>query len=313
LSEEAWALLEAYGWRNVRELRNVLDASWPSAATATRSVLRRSSFPRRVAESERWPWGRANRESRRARGDRERAPDPQRQSVRSGAEPRRHEADDPPLQDQEARHPPRSTAPTARRPRPAPRRHLPDRTCRSLLSSWRPKLNGRFSTTRRVRACRRPPEELSMVQELMKGLSITLSHFFKKPVTLQYPEQRMTMFPRFRGLHELHRYANGLERCVCCGLCARFARRTPSHGRREQRTERYSAGGATPSAMRSTCSAASSALLRACRRTPSSSDTTALRRFARRVRLLQGAAPRPHRDDPLPRNRPRTLMRRRAG
>jgi len=58
------------------------------------------------------------------------------------------------------------------------------------------------------------------IPELMKGLSITLSHFFKKPVTLRYPEQRMEMYPRFRGLHELHRYENGLERCVCCGLCA---------------------------------------------------------------------------------------------
>src|SRR5260370_1186159 len=59
-----------------------------------------------------------------------------------------------------------------------------------------------------------------MVAELMKGLSITLSHFFKKPVTLKYPDVKMTMYPRFRGLHELHRYENGLERCVCCGLCA---------------------------------------------------------------------------------------------
>ena len=59
-----------------------------------------------------------------------------------------------------------------------------------------------------------------MVSELMKGLSITLTHFFKKPVTIKYPEVRMTMYPRFRGLHELHRYENGLERCVCCGLCA---------------------------------------------------------------------------------------------
>jgi NADH-quinone oxidoreductase subunit I len=59
-----------------------------------------------------------------------------------------------------------------------------------------------------------------MVSELMKGLSITLSHFFKKPVTLKYPDVKMAMYPRFRGLHELHRYENGLERCVCCGLCA---------------------------------------------------------------------------------------------
>ena len=38
-----------------------------------------------------------------------------------------------------------------------------------------------------------------MVAELMKGLSITLSHFFKKPVTLKYPDVKMPMYPRFRG------------------------------------------------------------------------------------------------------------------
>ena len=83
-----------------------------------------------------------------------------------------------------------------------------------------------------------------MVQELMKGLSITLSHFFKKPVTLKYPEVRMQMYPRYRGLHELHRYANGLERCVCCGLCAAVcpADAIYMEAAENSGTERYSAG-----------------------------------------------------------------------
>jgi NADH-quinone oxidoreductase subunit I len=83
-----------------------------------------------------------------------------------------------------------------------------------------------------------------VITELMRGLSITLSHFFKKPVTLQYPEQRMQMFPRFRGLHELHRYANGLERCVCCGLCAAVcpADAIYMEAAENTTTERYSAG-----------------------------------------------------------------------
>jgi len=78
----------------------------------------------------------------------------------------------------------------------------------------------------------------------MRGLSITFSHLFKKPVTLKYPEQRAQMFPRYRGLHELHRYANGLERCVCCGLCAAVcpADAIYMEAAENTETERYSAG-----------------------------------------------------------------------
>ncbi len=53
-----------------------------------------------------------------------------------------------------------------------------------------------------------------------KGLSITFSHFFKKSVTIEYPEVKPDLAPRYRGLHYLTRYDDGSERCVCCGLCA---------------------------------------------------------------------------------------------
>src|ERR671933_680687 len=39
-------------------------------------------------------------------------------------------------------------------------------------------------------------------------------------VTLQYPEYKRPVYPRFRGRHRLHRYENGLEKCVGCSLCA---------------------------------------------------------------------------------------------
>jgi len=42
----------------------------------------------------------------------------------------------------------------------------------------------------------------------------------KKPTTISYPEQERELPPRFRGRHVLHRYDNGLERCVGCYLCA---------------------------------------------------------------------------------------------
>ncbi|HEX9069815.1 MAG TPA: NADH-quinone oxidoreductase subunit NuoI [Ktedonobacterales bacterium] len=59
-----------------------------------------------------------------------------------------------------------------------------------------------------------------MGMDLLKGLATTLSEFGKKPTTLSYPEERRELPKRFRGRHVLHRYDNGLERCVGCFLCA---------------------------------------------------------------------------------------------
>jgi NADH-quinone oxidoreductase subunit I len=59
-----------------------------------------------------------------------------------------------------------------------------------------------------------------MIKELGTGLGVTLSNLFKKPFTVQYPEEQLQMFPRFRGLHILTRHEDGLERCVGCELCA---------------------------------------------------------------------------------------------
>jgi NADH-quinone oxidoreductase subunit I len=52
------------------------------------------------------------------------------------------------------------------------------------------------------------------------GLSITIGHFFKKKVTINYPEQKKPVPASFRGLHVLKRDENGAERCTACGLCA---------------------------------------------------------------------------------------------
>jgi len=55
--------------------------------------------------------------------------------------------------------------------------------------------------------------------ELLKGMSITGKYLFKRKITLQYPEQKTPISPRFRGLHAQRRYANGEERCIACKLC----------------------------------------------------------------------------------------------
>ena len=55
--------------------------------------------------------------------------------------------------------------------------------------------------------------------ELFKGLSVTGKYFFKRKVTVRYPEEKTPISPRFRGHHALRRYENGEERCIACKLC----------------------------------------------------------------------------------------------
>lgn len=55
---------------------------------------------------------------------------------------------------------------------------------------------------------------------MLRGLLTTFKSLFEKPVTIQYPEQRRPVHERYRGLHELKRYDNGLEKCIGCALCA---------------------------------------------------------------------------------------------
>lgn len=55
---------------------------------------------------------------------------------------------------------------------------------------------------------------------ILKGMSVTFREMLNPPVTVQYPEVRRPVFPRFRGRHELKRHVNGLEKCIGCSLCA---------------------------------------------------------------------------------------------
>lgn len=58
-----------------------------------------------------------------------------------------------------------------------------------------------------------------LLWELFKGLRITGKNFFKKKITVQYPEEETPISPRFRGMLALRRYPNGEERCIACKLC----------------------------------------------------------------------------------------------
>lgn len=55
--------------------------------------------------------------------------------------------------------------------------------------------------------------------ELLQGMSVTWRALFTRKVTVQYPEEKTPLSPRFRALHALRRYPNGEERCIGCKLC----------------------------------------------------------------------------------------------
>jgi NADH-quinone oxidoreductase subunit I len=63
-------------------------------------------------------------------------------------------------------------------------------------------------------------EVLTGSVELGRAMGVTIKYLFKKPVTHQYPDEPVEVYPRFRGRHALKRYENGLERCIGCALCA---------------------------------------------------------------------------------------------
>jgi NADH-quinone oxidoreductase subunit I len=57
--------------------------------------------------------------------------------------------------------------------------------------------------------------------ETLRGLKTTFGRIVEGPVTIQYPEEKTPVYPRFRGRHKLHKFEDtGLEKCVGCSLCA---------------------------------------------------------------------------------------------
>ena len=52
---------------------------------------------------------------------------------------------------------------------------------------------------------------------VLKGLAVTVKEAFSRPFTVQYPEERLPLFPRFRG-YEFTWY---IDRCTVCATCAK--------------------------------------------------------------------------------------------
>ncbi|MBH21690.1 MAG: NADH-quinone oxidoreductase subunit NuoI [Rhodobiaceae bacterium] len=55
--------------------------------------------------------------------------------------------------------------------------------------------------------------------EFIRAFRLAMKYFFSKKATINYPFEKGSLSPRFRGEHALRRYPNGEERCIGCKLC----------------------------------------------------------------------------------------------
>jgi len=63
--------------------------------------------------------------------------------------------------------------------------------------------------------------EKTYIPQIIGGLILTLKQVFRPTFTRQYPEEKWTPPPSFRGRPVLVQSPDGRERCVACGLCSR--------------------------------------------------------------------------------------------
>ena len=79
-----------------------------------------------------------------------------------------------------------------------------------------------FLTNRAKPVGRKPMSLLERLYlwNILKGMFITIKHFFRKKATISYPEQKRSFSKVFRGLQILNRDEEGREKCTACGLCA---------------------------------------------------------------------------------------------
>ena len=66
----------------------------------------------------------------------------------------------------------------------------------------------------------KPKGPLGELLAPVAGFGVTFSNLFRPTVTEQYPFEKVPTKPRFHGRHQLNRYADGLEKCIGCELCA---------------------------------------------------------------------------------------------
>ena len=74
--------------------------------------------------------------------------------------------------------------------------------------------------TDRVRSLRLDQAARSIfLMDFVSAFFLAMRYFFKPKATINYPFERGSISPRFRGELALRRYPNGEERCIACKLC----------------------------------------------------------------------------------------------
>jgi len=63
-------------------------------------------------------------------------------------------------------------------------------------------------------------EVFGAASAVVKGMGVTLKEMMSPTVTENYPDEPAKLQERYRGVHELQRDENGMEKCVACFLCA---------------------------------------------------------------------------------------------
>lgn len=54
------------------------------------------------------------------------------------------------------------------------------------------------------------------IKSIAIGMRITLKYCFSKTVTIQYPFEKLSFAPRYRGIHEFE-----ADKCIACDMCAK--------------------------------------------------------------------------------------------
>ena len=68
-----------------------------------------------------------------------------------------------------------------------------------------------------VRANRYFQDVWDTLKSTVVGMRITGKYLLRKPITVQYPDERLPIPDRYRGIHYLEQ-----EKCIDCLACARL-------------------------------------------------------------------------------------------
>src|SRR5690606_18660113 len=67
-----------------------------------------------------------------------------------------------------------------------------------------------------VKTVRRPEGKTSYLRATLRGMALTFRHLLDEKQTLEYPDVKPELAPRWRGTHRMAVHADGRPKCVAC-------------------------------------------------------------------------------------------------